>query len=287
MNADRVDVLAEGEQLLLAAFRRARDAGHPEWRRMRSPVLKNRLLDQTSRQFSETRWGVEKFKDFLALFPHLVSVDASTPPFVELIGEGPAREHAVAAAHAPAAHAPAPQAAASPLQRVRADLWQAVMNFRSDEIYVWDADSGRAVATTDDADARPRLPTIDANTLVIWRAEFAAEEWSKADMPREAIETWLAEQGAASLPRYVNWRWIAALKQKVTDRLVGWFADQGIDPPDDLLEAAPISARPRGDSDRLRLLAQRTVAVMTPSELAALQLPAGAVLRALRNDSSR
>ena len=66
-------------------------------------------------------------------------------------------------------------------------------------------------------------------------------------------------------------RWNAALKRQVADRLTAWFEERGIDIPDDLLFAR-VPEGSRADAGGLRTLVQQTVAVMTPSELAALQL---------------
>jgi hypothetical protein len=73
---DQSELLQEGEELLMGAFEQARASGHPQWRQLRSAVLKNRLLSATGRTFDEARWGVEKFAEFLALFPDIVSVDS-------------------------------------------------------------------------------------------------------------------------------------------------------------------------------------------------------------------
>ncbi len=82
----------EGASLLRAAFERARASKRQDWRRMTLAVLKNRVLDHTDRSFDEARWGAGSFREFVGMFPEVVSVDSSTrPPTAELI-EGPARE---------------------------------------------------------------------------------------------------------------------------------------------------------------------------------------------------
>ncbi len=43
-------------------------------------VLKNRVLDHTDRSFDEARWGAGSFREFVGMFPEVVSVDSSTRP---------------------------------------------------------------------------------------------------------------------------------------------------------------------------------------------------------------
>ncbi len=70
----------EIEPKIREAFHQARIRGKQDWRRMAWPVLKNRLLDLTSRTFDERDYGARTGPEFAARFPHLLEVDASTVP---------------------------------------------------------------------------------------------------------------------------------------------------------------------------------------------------------------
>lgn len=279
MSSDPQHLLEDGERLIVAAFDQARRSGRPDWWRMRTTVLKNRLLTETQRRFTETHWGVVKFSEFLALFPDLVSIDASEhPPVVELQRR---EDETVAEGFAAAETQPL---APSRQARVRSDLWRAVLDYSSGAVYVWDADTGRAVVAEEDVDARPRLPTINPEVLAEWRQEFATEQTpSLSSRHQEVVDRWRAEGGGtAALPSSLRGLWNARLKQRVVQRLRDWFADQQIDTPGDILVATSRAASPplAIDTERLREFAHRTIAVMTRSELEALLLPAAAALRA-------
>lgn len=271
------ELLEEGERLLLGAFDLARASGRGEWQRMRTTVLKNRMLTATDRNFSESRWGVEKFTDFLRLFPTVVAVDSSeNPPVVTLVAPDGLGEHQ-------------PAGDDSDLQitrasRVRPDLWDGVLNYSSGAIYVWDAESARCVGTSDESDSRPQLPTIDKNVLSEWRRDFAAIQSERVSpRQRELLDRWGAEGGRTSaLPSSLRGLWNAELKRRVVERLESWFRQEGLDVPDDLLVASEPRATGGAEPStaNLRSFIQRTVAAMTRRELETLELPAAAVLRA-------
>ncbi len=279
MSDDSQRLLEEGERLLLAAFHQARRSGRPDWWRMRTTVLKNRLLTETDRRFTETRWGVEKFTEFLALFPDLVSVDsAESPPAVELRRreDGTTTEELTAAGTHPLPR--------SRHERVRSDLWRAVLDYSSGAVYVWDPEAGRAVIAEDPADDRPRLPTVDPEVMAGWRQEFAAEQApSLSSRQQDVVDRWRAEGGrTAALPSSLRGLWNAQLKQRVVQRLEEWFAEQHLDTPADILMATFRAPLPPAalDTERLREFAHRTISAMTRAELEALLLPAAAIVRA-------
>src|SRR6266511_4011661 len=85
MSETQAELHDEGKRLILAAFAAARDKGVPDWRRMTSAVLKNRLLALTNGQFDERRWNATSFRQFLAQYLDLLRIDSSRhPPIVEL-----------------------------------------------------------------------------------------------------------------------------------------------------------------------------------------------------------
>jgi hypothetical protein len=274
------DLLQEGERLLVAAFERARASGHPDWQRMRTAVLKNRLLEATDRQFSERDWGVETFSEFLGLFPNVVAVDKSEhPPIAELLPQPGAEATGVSASRS--------IGPTSRRQRIRSDLWNSVLDFSSGNRYVWDTDEARAIAVADGADdPRPQLPTLDREAFARWREEFAQDQLEGAPPHQaSAIERWRdAGLGPARLPSPLRGLWNAELKRRVAERLREWFAQQGIPTPADLITTTGAGTRGAApDAERLRNFVQRTIAVMTRSELEAIQLPAAAVLRSRGN----
>ena len=81
---------------------------------MRIAVLKNRLLQMSDRKFDERKHGAHSFREMLGQYPHILRIDSAD---VEL-----------------SAGKKMPDAK----QRVRADLWRAVMDYSSGRRYAWD-----------------------------------------------------------------------------------------------------------------------------------------------------
>lgn len=132
--------------LIIRAFERARASGKPEWFRMTTAVMKNRLLELTGNEFSEQAYGVSNIREFLALAPDTVRLTYSGGQlFVELL-EG----------SRPAAGPPEDRQS-----RIRPDLWLAVMDYSSGRRYVWDPQEQSARPQVAESDASLReLPTI-------------------------------------------------------------------------------------------------------------------------------
>jgi hypothetical protein len=73
-------------KLIRAAFKMARDRGKPDWRRMTTAVLKNRMLLLSERSFHERTYGASTFLAFIPQFDDLVKLDNTTwPPTVEYV----------------------------------------------------------------------------------------------------------------------------------------------------------------------------------------------------------
>jgi hypothetical protein len=279
---DSRELHEEGGRLIVAAFEAARHRGVPEWRRMTSAVLKNRLLALTNREFTERRWGAATFGQFLSQYPDLVAVDASRhPPIVELRDqeqedsgrETPTADRAITAAI-----------------RIRPDLWRAVLDYSSGRAYAWDADSSTAVpASPPNEETRPVLPTVSEETYSSWRAEFARENVPLVS-PRHAttIERWRSDGlPTTQLPPALRGPWNAALKRHVLETLETWFAAHEIEPPDDLIAEERPTRAPSPTTESLRDLVLACVAVMTREELESLNLPAAVVLRTERQGIRR
>ena len=82
-----VSTMQDPQQLISRAYQQARRSGKPDWHRMTAAVLKNRLLEITSREFNEARYDASNFMEFVSRYPELLSVDDSEfPPVVTLRG---------------------------------------------------------------------------------------------------------------------------------------------------------------------------------------------------------
>jgi hypothetical protein len=167
---------------------------------------------------------------------------------------------------------------------VRQDLWNAVLNYSAGHAWVWDGSAGRARASNGADNPAPLLPTVTRDDLASLRASFAQNvEFAEDDRASERLERWREKGlGTAALPLVLQGQWNEFLKSAVVDRLTAWFSQNGIAPPDDLLYVEEAAVPRASDQElvTLRNLVIDCIRSMTLSELAALQLPAGAVLRA-------
>ncbi len=254
-------------------------SGKPDWNRMTTAVLKNRLLDITGREFYEGQYGALSFRDFVLQHSEALTLDESQfPPIAEL-------------------RAPYTDRLASELPhgkweiyRVRPDLWKAAVDYSSGTRYVWDA----ALVEAKPATAFDNRPSIDTITLAAqrgWRSEFAAEVQESRSLTADEssqIQVWAAQQlGTSALPSQLIPRWGRVFRDKVHDHLRRWFQQSGLEPPRNLTLAVKVHES-RGDSytDEVRRLAIDTVRCMTREELYKLSLPIGAILRSRKLSES-
>ncbi len=249
----------ESRTLIERAFAKARESGRPDWHQMSVAVLKNRLLDLTERSFREADYGALTFLEFVRSHDDLLELDTTaTPPLAVLKG----------AASELSSHV------GSRPQRVRSDLWKAVLDFSSGNRYTWDATQG--VATSEDVPG-PEIPTITADTFNQWKRGFAGTVDDVESGDR--LSDWTEHRLPASfLPSQLRQRWLHHLKTEVQKHLVGWFDKQGLEPPSDLLQPSD----PRGISKRSANLRERLIEcllAMTPQELERVQIPASVLLR--------
>ena len=270
--------LGSARDLVLRAFAAAKAAGRPDWRRMTTAVLKNRLLDLTDRAFDEADWGATTTREFVEMLAPMLELDFSTrPTTVVLHSDFDVGDQVIVAAAEPARKRGD--------WRIRQDLWDAVVDCVSGYAYVWDG--GRAVACPSDEldESRPVLPTVTPEELGKWREDFAAEIRDSTDAELQlALEQWRASPTSSQLlpQRYRN-RWFGVLKRHVRARLDEWFADHAIDPPSDwILTSTPTRPTPGDDTEHLRSVALRAVRMMTRAELERLDLPASVVARMSR-----
>lgn len=274
VDTDRTSLQAQAElpldtlrSLVESAFEAAKESGRADWQTMTTAVLKNRILDATSRQFDERDYGATSITGAVRLIPDLIELDETTqPPRVTLLAKG---------AHRTKDHTRESQPARS-AGRVRPDLWDAVLNYSSPGAFVWDGSKAVRVEENEEHN-RLRLPTISQDDMAAWRQTFA-----KQNADRQ-LDDW-ANRGLTTLGLPVDLRkpWNQFIKTNALNILSAWFDEQGIEPPADTL-ANSTSKRPssdQADAEELRRFLLRCVAVMKPSELAAVQIPASVALRA-------
>jgi hypothetical protein len=227
---------------------------------MTTGVLKNRLLQLTSRKFSEGQFGASTFGELLLMIPDVVELDAAhKPPLVSLRMEG---------------GAPSAAKAEVDTGRVRPDLWYAILDYSSDDVYIWNG--AQAVPVADPEAGALVMPTISENEMTLWRREFAEKSG-------EHLADWVEHGlGTYALPPHLRRTWSVTVKQKVIAILAAWFQQHDIPAPVDLLTQSPTSPSNRAvnEGEDLRRFVQRCIALMTIGELRSLQIPATVALRA-------
>lgn len=256
----------DGLELIRRAFDLARASGRSDWRRMSLPVLKNRILHITARNFLESEYGASSFRRFLEMMPagSIEIDDTNAPPAVNLLpssDDPPPPEHRVFA-------------------MVRPDLWRAVLDYSSKRRYVWDLSSGRA-RPAETPDEVPVLPTTDTAALAKWRNAFKEEhDGNTVGSDSERLQRWAADGlPTAFLPAKLRPLWSIVLKERVTEILRSWFRDNRIGEPADLLvQTKPTPAA--DDVEGLRDFVVKCVALMSEQELRAIPVPASVALRA-------
>ena len=239
---------------------------------MRGTVLKNRMLDLTGRSFDEADYGADRFGALVERLHELLAVDHSAKPFLVELRE-PYRSHIEP-----------PEGTGKSLgrNRIRADLWHAIVDYSDAEGWVWDQSLAQAIPVADAvaASASYRLPTLDRPALQAWRAEFV-DEHSVEVGGQEAheIEGWASGGlGTAALPKRLRGPWNTWMRDRVHDRLLQFFQANALQPPSDLM----VQGRQRGPTDELRSFISRCIDLMSDQEMKALPIPAEIAMRARR-----
>ena len=267
--------MQDAQQLIVRAYKEARHSGKPDWRRMTTAVLKNRLLDLTGRDFDETDYGASSFMGFVSCYPDMLQVDDSVfPPIVELYGVEADRLPSAGDEYTPTAY------------HIRSDLWQAALDYSSGMQYVWDLNTKEA-RPAQGIESSPIIGTVTFDLQKQWRHEFrdivaGLLELTDADMNQ--TDEWIRLQlGTARLPSRLIPRWNRFFRDKVRDHLREWFSDAELEPPDNMVSSAGRRvASGSSKTEELRALVVSVVRKMTHEELSALSLPGEAVLRATR-----
>lgn len=257
------------KELIRLAFMAAREKGKSDWHLMQIAVLKNRLLQMTGGAFDVSGYGYLTFRDLIRENNDLVRINPDDPRQVEWIES-----------HKFTQYVGSENLSGSQNREIRPDLWRAIMDFASGNLYIWDASKGVARETSIVNGAK-LLPTLNQETLHQWRAEFAnshAEQVSD-EAGKQKLGKWLERGlGTNALPYILRAPWTSYLKASVIDRLKSWFKDQGIPLPN--LAEIKTHASVTSDLDALRRMVIDCVSLMTKEELDALKLPVSAIARA-------
>lgn len=265
----------EARSLVLAAFRRARRTGKDDWYRMRTAVLKNRLLDVTDRKFDEREFGVDRFSAFVELLSDTLTTDRSSTPVLAILADD-------ARAELEGEGEPRPLISRRTF-RVRSDLWNSVLDYSSAPAWRWNFESAVAEPVRDLTRVDPEaiLPTIDRGKLVELRSRFVTEHADELGPgASETASLWATElRGSDVLPPELRRRWFDLLKRYVFDVLTAWFSEHGVSMPVDAAAASPRDHVLADDLSGLRALASRCIEVMTVEELKNLNIPIQVVQR--------
>ncbi len=260
--------------LIEAAFDTARANGKSDWQRMTTAVLKNRLLQMTEQQFDEAALGFSSIAGLLAEFPNLVRLDHTTrPTTVEFLGEA-------------GTSSPLTAEFRRPRESVRGDLWNAVLNYSAGHGWIWDVSLNQARPIVEGDDLSFTMPTIAKEELSQLRDAFVSNAQTllaNDDSEMERLQRWsMRGLGTAALPRPLQGQWNESLKSLVIERLTHWFEERNISLPDDLVQVkVPSTWQADEELANLRTFVIKCVKSMTLPELASLNLPVGAVLRAV------
>ncbi|NNC08386.1 hypothetical protein HJC10_36805 [Corallococcus exiguus] len=249
------------ESLIVTAFRTARERGKSDWRRMTIAVLKNRLLQLSRGAFDEKRHSASSFRELLERYPHLVHIDGGTAELAE-------QENPASASNEPDG------------QRIRPDLWRAIMDYSSGKKYTWDAITGTAREAR--SNETNLIPTISREDMAAWRTDFAAAHDSTP-----TLERWRNKTLTTSfLPKELQGVWNGFIRSKATERLQQWLSAQGI-PVTILVPKESAAEQQTTTTDELRKTIILCINTMTLEELSEIKLPSTAVLRArLKGDLS-
>lgn len=159
-------------------------------------------------------------------------------------------------------------------------------DYQSGLIYVWDGITAQQVdpGEAQEIDQDRVLPTLRVEDLDNWRREFldSVQDIIGDDAnTMEQTRRWVDDRlRTIHLPASLRTPWNQALKRRVIERLIEWFAAHALVAPKDLLQARPSGRDQAIGASTLRQLILRCVQVMTEDELRQLNLPPSAVLRA-------
>jgi hypothetical protein len=248
--------------LIERAFAQARRSGKPEWWVMAIPVLKNRILQITGQNFKESDFGVSTFREFLQNNTDVLEIDNSFLPGAVTLksAQGASQSHDVSS----------PQR-----NRIREDLWRAILDYSSGNRYVWDANASEAIVAPENSEG-PFLPTISAETMTTWKQEFLAGLPDKPDDSR--LTVWQTQSlPTAALPAALRLQWNRFVKNKVQSTLKEWFESHHIALPALVHPAMPLE-KP-DETELFREFVIKCIAQMSKEELEKLSIPSSVAFR--------
>lgn len=266
--------LDEARQHVRRAFEVARDRKGAGWQEMRIGVLKNRLLDQTRREFSEEAYGAGSMWEFVNLLPDVLEVVTPTGTTGTVVRW---RDASLLTPTAQPRSDPSASPQSGSPSRIRPDLWNAVLDYESGSPWYWDTERDLAVQAVPSLGPQLQMPTVTRDDMARWRSDFAqsiVERLTPEELSR--VEDW-ARRGLTTdgLPARWRGRWNQRLKQEVSQRLDVWFADHQLRPPH------YVEPSGRSTSDQLRALMKTWVDSLTDDELRSVTFPVSAILRGL------
>jgi hypothetical protein len=223
--------------LVKAAFLQAQRKGGSGANMMTMAVLKNRLLQITDRRFDTNDFGAVDMRAFVTLLTpifKLVNQDDKEYICLEKTGVDNDAPKVVLARHFPV-RAPAEsvqEAAAKPKEdvprrgRIREDLWTALMDYASGNVYVWDSSDGLARPKRRGDSNLPIVPTLTPVELAEWRRTFLEEQRDYLQGSELASAQRWQEQGLATayLPGSMQQIWNRELAARVRQRSAAFFA---------------------------------------------------------------
>lgn len=274
---------------ILEAFATAKER-KSDWRTMRLPVLKNRLLELTRGEFDEKDYGWPNLRFLSEAFPDLLEFSPiDIHGAVSLVGE-----QDLPTPHVPETHSAAALADRATLDneasggtapiahvdgKIRPDLWDAVVDYASGDTYVWDTSKCLALKTAA-TDTRPRFPTISSDDVHRWRTA-AASEWSQRNPDSAEIADAWVEDPRTPVPSSLRTAWNGFQKSSVLKILDGFFDNHQLERPANVV--ASKDRRSGSGHVDAKHVAMRAIEIMTDDELDSLQLPVRVVLRVLED----
>ena len=253
---------SSARELIELAFGQARRSGKTEWWIMAIPVLKNRLLQITGQAFRESDYGVSTFREFLQANTDVLEIDSSFLPGAVILksAEGVSQPHNVRSPR---------------INRIREDLWRAILDYSSGNRYVWDNATSEAIIAPENSEG-PFLPTISGETMTTWKQEFLASLPQEPDDSR--ISTWKTQSlPTAALPPALRPQWNRFVKNKVQSNLKEWFESQHVALPPLFRPAIPFEKQ--DGAEALREFVIKCIALMSKEELEKISIPTNVAFR--------
>jgi hypothetical protein len=263
---------SDAKALVIAAFESARKAKKPDWYRMNSSVLKNRIL-AARKSFDLRDYGVESFPEFIRLCEDIVVYDPSTRPPSVMFKQDQAT--------------PERQQPPRGQWRVRPDLWTAAIDYSSGRKYVWDKGLEAAREATDGDDQELVISPVTQEDVKAWRESFCDQVAAGVDPDvRERLDHWRNDLQQKTVPHSLFVQWNEFQKQRVMSHVGDWFRRRQMSVPPDIRHDVVGGVVPTNVT-ALRRMIVRVVHAMTQRELEDLKLPAAAVHRASRPTQSQ